>query len=278
MAIELPYFKFVINDWDNGDITLESLDSQGLFINICSYYWSKECNITFDNLKRKFYDKNSDVFDSLFERKIIKKKGEKVSINFLNEQFLVRKNKSKKNSSNGKKGGRGNIKTVDNTGVAEESENKANALKNKSEKKPIRVEKKRVEKKRVEKNIISSRVATATPDRISEKEKSNVDWVIKKLNEEIGSKFSSETKSTVKLILARIKEGRSSMDFKKVIIAKSSQWKGTDQAKYLRPETLFNATKFESYINEISAISPPGKPLSANEIAKLKNDAFVGRL
>ena len=44
---------------------------------------------------------------------------------------------------------------------------------------------------------------------------------------------------------------------KKVVDIKCNQWLGTDAAKYLRPETLFNATKFESYINEIDKSPEP---------------------
>ena len=37
-------------------------------------------------------------------------------------------------------------------------------------------------------------------------------------------------------------------DFKAVIDKKAKEWKGTEMAQYLRPETLFG-TKFESYLN-----------------------------
>ena len=54
MAKDLPYFKFFCSEWNDGDITLEDYETQGLFINICSYYWSNECDITFTKLKKKF--------------------------------------------------------------------------------------------------------------------------------------------------------------------------------------------------------------------------------
>ena len=54
MARELPYFKFFVSEWNDGDITLESLECQGLFINICSYYWSNECDLTIEKLLKKF--------------------------------------------------------------------------------------------------------------------------------------------------------------------------------------------------------------------------------
>ena len=43
MAKSLPYFKFFCSEWSDGDITLEDYQTQGLFINICAYYWSNEC-------------------------------------------------------------------------------------------------------------------------------------------------------------------------------------------------------------------------------------------
>ena len=39
MAKELPYFKFYPGIYITGDVTLCSLEAQGLFINICSFYW-----------------------------------------------------------------------------------------------------------------------------------------------------------------------------------------------------------------------------------------------
>ena len=40
MAEKLPYFKFFTGEWANGSITLESFAVQGVFINVCCFYWS----------------------------------------------------------------------------------------------------------------------------------------------------------------------------------------------------------------------------------------------
>ena len=58
------------------------------------------------------------------------------------------------------------------------------------------------------------------------------------------------TDGNVKIIRARLNEGYSLDDLKKVVNLKSDQWVDTDMEKYLRPETLFNKTKFQGYINE----------------------------
>ena len=53
-----------------------------------------------------------------------------------------------------------------------------------------------------------------------------------------------------KFIVARYNEGYSLDDFKRVIDTKCYQWLNTDFDKFLRPSTLFNATKFQEYLAE----------------------------
>ncbi len=96
---------------------------------------------------------------------------------------------------------------------------------------------------------------TAVEQQWNKKKKDNKDnnniytLVINYLNEKANKNFKPTTKKTQSLINARIKEGFSLDDFKKVIDIKCSQWLGTEMEKYLRPETLFG-TKFEGYLNE----------------------------
>ena len=54
MAKDLPYFKFFCSEWNDGDITLEDYEIQGLFINICSYYWSSGCEVSLQKVKKRF--------------------------------------------------------------------------------------------------------------------------------------------------------------------------------------------------------------------------------
>lgn len=73
--------------------------------------------------------------------------------------------------------------------------------------------------------------------------------VIAFLNEKTGANYKSSTKATREHIHARWEEGYRLPDFKVVINKKCDEWMGTDQEKYLRPETLFG-TKFENYLNQ----------------------------
>ena len=72
--------------------------------------------------------------------------------------------------------------------------------------------------------------------------------IINCLNSATSSNYRYQTKATQRLINARLNEGFTVDDFKAVIDKKAKEWKGTEMAQYLRPETLFG-TKFESYLN-----------------------------
>lgn len=98
MAKDLPYFKFFCSEWNDGDITLEDYEIQGLFINICSYYWSSGCEISLQKLKKRFRNQDKNI-NYLLKTEIIKKKDKNISINFLDEQWIERQTKSSKNSA-----------------------------------------------------------------------------------------------------------------------------------------------------------------------------------
>lgn len=75
--------------------------------------------------------------------------------------------------------------------------------------------------------------------------------IIDYLNEKSGKKFKHTTKATQTVINGRLREGFTIDDFKKVIDLKTAQWKQDEKmSAYLRPETLFAAKHFESYLNE----------------------------
>ena len=75
--------------------------------------------------------------------------------------------------------------------------------------------------------------------------------VLDYLNEKAKSSFTLKNKKTKELIIARFNDGYKLNDFKIVIERKVKQWLNTDQAKYIRPITLFAQSKFETYLNEV---------------------------
>lgn len=86
-------------------------------------------------------------------------------------------------------------------------------------------------------------------NRVNDNIKYNIENIVCYLNQKTNSSYKSSTSKTQILIKARLNEGFTIDDFKKVIDNKVLCWKGTEWEKYLRPETLFG-TKFESYLNE----------------------------
>ena len=73
--------------------------------------------------------------------------------------------------------------------------------------------------------------------------------IVEYLNQRTGKKYRFGSSSTQLKIKARLNEGYTEEDFRKVIDIKTDEWKGTDMEQYLRPETLFG-NKFESYLNQ----------------------------
>ena len=72
--------------------------------------------------------------------------------------------------------------------------------------------------------------------------------VIDYLNNKTGQSFRSSTKATQQHINARLAEGFTIEDFKRVVDNMWTDWHGTEWEKYLRPSTLFGS-KFENYLN-----------------------------
>jgi len=85
----------------------------------------------------------------------------------------------------------------------------------------------------------------------NENNEEKIDSVIFYLNSKTGKNFKSDSEANKKFIAARLKS-YSIEHIKMVVDLKTKEWLGTNMEKYLRPETLFNATKFEGYVNELS--------------------------
>ena len=53
------------------------------------------------------------------------------------------------------------------------------------------------------------------------------------------------------IIIARLRDGYETEVLTQVIAERNQEWAGTDMAKYLRPVTLFNKTKFAQYVGSV---------------------------
>ena len=84
----------------------------------------------------------------------------------------------------------------------------------------------------------------------SKRDEKPIDNVITYLNEKTSRRFSTTTPANRKFVSGRLKEGYTEADLKKVVDTMVSKWlNDSKMSYYLRPETLFNPTKFQTYIN-----------------------------
>lgn len=76
--------------------------------------------------------------------------------------------------------------------------------------------------------------------------------ILNYLNSNAGREFRP-VPANLTLIAARLKSGVTPLQCREVIFSKCQQWKADPKmAEYLRPATLFNATKFEQYLGELN--------------------------
>lgn len=88
--------------------------------------------------------------------------------------------------------------------------------------------------------------AAEKPERFTVEYREIIDY----LNAKTGKHYSARSRANQEHMSARLKEGRTVEDFKRVIDIKCFQWLDDPKmAQYLRPETLFSG-KFDRYLNE----------------------------
>lgn len=78
--------------------------------------------------------------------------------------------------------------------------------------------------------------------------------IINYLNAKAGSRYKP-VEANLKFVRARLAESANVEEMRAVIDMKAKEWLGTEQAKYLRPETLFNATKYSQYAGQIGGLA-----------------------
>lgn len=95
------------------------------------------------------------------------------------------------------------------------------------------------------KNHVDNTVAS---DNVEKYDMKTITEIIEYLNEKAHKSYRPNGRAIQRHINARLSEGFTLSDFKKVIDNKCAAWLGTDMEEYLRPQTLFGS-KFDSYLN-----------------------------
>lgn len=127
MAKELPYFRFYASEWIEGNITLEDEITQGLFINICAWYWKKDCNINKKFVEKRIIKNNqilSNCLTKLIDANIIKLASDLLTIDFLDLQYKKLNKISLKRSRAGQKGGKASVKQMLKPGLSYKDKDK----------------------------------------------------------------------------------------------------------------------------------------------------------
>jgi len=96
MAKELPYFRFEPSEWDNGNIQICSRESKGLFIDLCSIYWSRLGELPYALALQKLCNGKEDALQELKNAEIFGVIDGQIVIEFLDEQLSERGQTSEK--------------------------------------------------------------------------------------------------------------------------------------------------------------------------------------
>ena len=104
MSRRLPYFQFEPSEYLTKDISYCEMKLQGLFVNICCYYWQRDCEMTRTQLLKRLPYENE--LNELIKEGIIDVENDTITIKFLLNQYQEIQEKSKKAFVNGSKGGR----------------------------------------------------------------------------------------------------------------------------------------------------------------------------
>ena len=171
MAKELPYFKFEPNQWENGNIQMLSREDKGLFMDLCSMYWSRLGDVPLKLAVQKLCAGNATALNSLCDEKIIEVIEGNIFIKFLSEQLNEFEDTSKQNSKNAKEGWEKRRK------IKEESERNATALIPQCESDAIREDNIKENNKKESKPSLETRSLTFKSELIPFKQNYSIDML-----------------------------------------------------------------------------------------------------
>ncbi len=241
-----PYFPFYPADWISSPRNMcLTLAQQGAYMRLLCFCWSSgDCSLPGDPERLRALSTLDEHLFTDVQQMFVPHPTKKgfVTNSRLYQEWQKVQNVSEKRSQAGKKSGESRRTHVQHmlNKPRTKHEQTANISESDSSLHP---------KKDSEKKDIMSR---SSRDFMQEARE-----VLQFLNAKSGRHFRA-VDSTLKMIAARLK-GQSeatAVDIqacKTLIVKKVREW-GSDEkmAKYLRPETLFNRTKFESYLGEVS--------------------------
>ena len=222
MAKELPYFQFEPAEYLTKDVSFCSLSAQGLFINLCAYYWQRECSLTKEQILRRLnYPKE---LNELITEGVIDLEGENIIIKFLDVQYDNATTKSRINSKNGAKGGRPKKPKRN----PKETETKPNQKRIESESKGIR------EEKIIEDDIIQEDIIKIELVFPFHSENFVYQWQIWKTYKKEQHRFTYKSEATEQAALTQLQKMATNQERKAIEIlhyTMANGWKGFVEPK-----------------------------------------------
>jgi len=225
-----PYFKFYASDWISHPNTRSlSLEEKGAFIELLCNMWKfEDCRLPNDD---RFLSRILNIHVNKWRKikpvllcenfgVLVEKEGYLYSNRLLKELDTIRDTSESRTEAINKRW----------------RDERSKSLKNKE------VGDTKVLQKKYNSNTTQIQIQTQTQNKEHYVEQAQ--QCLEYLNVVTGRKFSKSPE-----LIARLKD-YSVDDVKLVIDYKSKEWMGGDMQKYLRPQTLFNTNKFESYYND----------------------------
>ncbi len=100
--------------------------------------------------------------------------------------------------------------------------------------------------------------------------------IIEYFNSICGTDYKYQSEATAKLINARLNDGFTVEDFRKVIDTKHAEWSDNpDMCRYLRPQTLFKPSHFENYLNQKNVQGTGSAGGISEECRRLYNSVVI---
>ena len=285
MEKRLPYFKFEPSKWGNGDIQLCSREAKGLFIDVCSVYWSKLGKMKYAFALQKLCNGNKEALQELIDNEVMEVREGLIYIEFLSIQLVEFEDISESRSKAARK--RWETKTKDTKAM--QMHNKASngamleekRIEEKSKAKEIREEKSKeelksdlsiqespIDVKEVKKEIPQNGAIEILNGLDTKKEKKKPSADLKKkegvtkileiFKEVTGKNIDVTIKGNrdfVEKIYSRIKtEKVTPRDIEGIVVMKQHEWQNDyKKKKWIRVSTIFG-NKFWKYLEEYRLI------------------------
>ena len=254
----MHYYQFNIGDWALHTSHL-SLEEEAVYRRILDFYYDTELPIPEDTkpvIRRLRLSQHSEVVDIILEEYFYLE-DDGWHNKRVDEEIEKFKAKSDRAKVNGAKGGR-----PPKVKKEEPKDNQKEPRDNPEKTQPVILANPEESKLKANEELRTKNEELGTRNYKPEDQKTmpgkpdDAVLVIEYLNQVSGSKYQP-VESNTKLIKARIAEGRTLEDIKAVIDRKNLEWPpGHPQRQYLRPSTLFNATKFNDYFGQIGQQLP----------------------